>query len=161
MTRMSHSSIDFRQLEAGIEPLGSRIEKQNITMWEKCIRLEEEDTRRVMACKNVKQMLLIRQGWRHGTTPLVDQNININTPKVLLDPMITIKAKMTQVELTKKKRNYTPTELARKTDEKIAEIDADVEIFTDGSASGSQQRGGAGIFAQDRNGNVLLESPTG
>ena len=40
---------------------------------------------------------------------------------------------------------------------KIAEIDADVELYTDGSTSGEQQNGGAGVFAQDKLGNVLLE----
>jgi len=40
---------------------------------------------------------------------------------------------------------------------KIAEIDADVELYTDGSTSGEQQNGGAGVFAQDKLGNILLE----
>ena len=43
------------------------------------------------------------------------------------------------------------------TEVKIAEINADVELYTDGSTSGVQVNGGAGIFVQDSRGNVLLE----
>ena len=32
-----------------------------------------------------------------------------------------------------------------------------MEIFTGGSTSGTQQRGGAGVFARDKNGVTLLE----
>ena len=66
-------------------------------------------------------------------------------------------ATITGVELEKNKEDYTLEELARETEEKIAEIDADIELYTDGSTSGNQQKGGAGVFAQDWNGNTLHE----
>ena len=55
-----------------------------------------------------------------------------------------IGATITKVTLDKNKEAYTLEELARLPEIKIAEIDSDVEIFTDGSTSGTQQRGGAG-----------------
>ena len=68
-----------------------------------------------------------------------------------------MKAKMDRVELVKTKDQYTLEELARQTEMKIGEVNADIEIFTDGSTSGNQQQGGAGVFAQDHNGNTLYE----
>ena len=40
----------------------------------------------------------------------------------------------------------------------MAEIDADIEVFTDGSTSGDQKNGGAWIFVQGRNGMFFLRS---
>merc|ERR1712159_549095 len=71
----------------------------------------------------------------------------------MMSPNITI----TGVELDKRKDEYKLEELARMAELKIADIDADVEVYTDGSTSGSQKNGGAGVFIQDREGNTLLE----
>ena len=43
------------------------------------------------------------------------------------------------------------------TETRIAEIDADVEIYTDGSIDGMQRKGGAGVFMQGKEGKMLLE----
>ena len=74
-----------------------------------------------------------------------------------MNPMMKARAVVTVVELEKNKNEYTLQKLAELTETKIAEIDADVELYTDGSTSGEQQNGGAGVFAQDKLGNVLLE----
>ena len=158
MTRMASTTpVDFLRLQAGVEPLETRIEKNSMIQWEKYIRLEETDARRRLMEMEVKQRLKGRIGWRAETKPLMNHNLNRSTPKIRTNPMMKIGATITKVTLDKNKEAYTLEDLARLTEVKIAEIDADVEIFTDGSTSGTQQRGGAGVFAQDKNGVTLLE----
>ena len=158
MTRMAYDSpSDFLRLEAGVEPLEARIEKTNRILWERYIRMEEKDPRRQLTTKVVKQRLKTRVGWRGKTTPLMSKQMNRETPKTTTNPMMKLSATMTAVELKKSKDQYTLPELARETELKIAEVDADIELYTDGSTSGKQQNGGAGIFAQDRNGNTVHE----
>ena len=158
MTRMARDSpIDFLRLETGIEPLETRIDKTCQILWEKYIRLEKEDPRRKLTEKTVKQRLKSRFGWRLKTAPKMNRTLNRNTPKMTTNPMMSMKAKIESVELKKSKKKYTLEELARETELKISEINADIELFTDGSTSGNQQNGGGGVFAQDRNGNTLLE----
>ena len=158
MTRMARDSpIDFLRLETGIEPLETRIDKTCQILWEKYIRLEKEDPRRKLTEKTVKQRLKSRFGWRLETAPKMNGTLNRNTPKMTTNPMMNMKAKIESVELKKSKEKYTLEELARETELKISEINADIELFTDGSTSGNQQNGGAGVFAQDNNGNTLLE----
>ena len=158
MTRMAYDTpSDFLRLEAGVEPLKVRIEKNCKILWERYIRLDDNDPRKKLTCKETKQRLKSRIGWRGKTAPEMDNHLNRNTPKVTITPMMKLKAQVTGVEFKKNKENYTLEELAKETDLKIAEIDADVEMFTDGSTSGNQQNGGAGVFAQDRNGDTLYE----
>ena len=158
MTRMARDSpADFLRLEAGVEPLETRINKICQILWEKYTRLEEEDPRRKLTVKSVKQRLSTRYGWRHKTAPQMNKTMNRDTPRTTTNPMMSMKAKIDHVELKRNKDQYTLAELAKETELKIAEIDADVEIFTDGSTSGDQQKGGAGVFVQDRNGNTLHE----
>ena len=87
----------------------------------------------------------------------MNHNLNRNTPKIHTNPMMKTGATITKVTLDKNKETYILEDLARLTEIKIAEIDPDVKIFTDGSTSGTQQRGGAGMFAQDKNGVTLFE----
>ena len=158
MTRMAYDSpSDFLRLEAGVEPLEARIEKTNRILWERYIRMEEKDPRRQLTTKVVKQRLKTRVGWRGKTTPLMSKQMNRETPKTTTNPMMKLSATMTAVELKKSKDQYTLPELARETELRIAEVDAHIELYTDGSTSGKQQNGGAGIFAQDRNGNTVHE----
>ena len=81
--------------------------------------------------KEVKQRLKGRIGWRAETKPLMNHNLNRSTPKIRTNPMMKIGATITKVTLEKNKEAYTLEDLARLTEVKIAEIDADVEIFTD------------------------------
>ena len=62
------------------------------------------------------------------------------------------------MELKKKKVAYTADELKTLTLEKIDEMKADVEIYTDGSAGEGQVNGGAGVHAVDKAGQVMFET---
>ena len=107
------SPVDFLRLEAGVEPLEERITKNSQILFEKFIRLKEEDPRRLLAEKEVNQRLKTRYGWGHKTAPIVKKNLNRKTPTAVTKPMMTMKAKMDRVELTKTKDQYTLEELAR------------------------------------------------
>ena len=65
-----------------------------------------------------------------------------------MNPMMKTRAVVTGVELEKNKNEYTLQKLAELTEVKIAEIDADVELYTDGSTSGEQQNEGQVICAR-------------
>ena len=41
--------------------------------------------------------------------------------------------------------------------EKITELRKDVEIYTDGSTSGRQEKGGAGVFIRNSDGETISE----
>ena len=158
MTRMAVGSPnDFRRVEAEIEPLSHRIQKNCIVLWEKYIRLSETDQRNVLTKLPDTIRLKTRKGWRNFTSSLIRKDINRDTPITTTNPMMKIRAEMTEVVLEKKKEEYRKSELTMMTEVKIAEINADVELYTDGSTSGVQVNGGAGIFVQDSSGNVLLE----
>ena len=62
--------------------------------------------------------------------------------------------------LESKKSAFTQEELKEITLNKIAEIDAEVEIYTDGSTSGDQTNGGAGIHIRSKDGKVIAEIST-
>ena len=55
------------------------------------------------------------------------------------------------------KFEYSGKELRELTEKKIQAINADIQIYTDGSTSSEQKNGGAGICIQDREGNVIYE----
>ena len=111
----------------------------------------------MLAEKEVKTRVKTKAGWREKTKGKMDNNICRDIPRIPTNPMMKNRAVVTGVELEKNKNEYTLQKLAELTEMKIAEIDADVELYTDGSTSGEQQNGGAGVFAQDKLGNVLLE----
>jgi len=91
------------------------------------------------------------------TAPLMTQQYNREAPKTPADPMMTSSAHIMRVKPEKKKEEYSIAELARRTEEKITEIDAGIEIFMDGPTSGHQLNDGAGVFIQDRLGTILYE----
>ena len=62
------------------------------------------------------------------------------------------------VALEKPKEEYTSEELKRLSMEKIQSFDTETTIYTDGSTSGAQVDGGAGILIMDENGRTLLEA---
>ena len=158
MTRMTKDTPEeFLQLQAGIEPLNSRMRKNNLVLREKYMRLQPGDTRKELAEKSVKRRIKTRVGWREESKEQTELVINRKTEKASVDPMTPLNISITEVKLEKKKECYTEQELRQQTECKIAEIDAEIEIFTDGSTAGNQQNGGAGVFAQDKNGNTLLE----
>ena len=139
MTRMAKKTpIDFLRLESGLEPLEARMEKNSMVLWEKYVRFESNDQRHQLAVKKIDQRLLTRHGWRKQTETLGQRPLNRNTPSTNTDPMLLLAASIQRVKLTKKKEEYPIQELARLAEMKIAEIDAEVEIFTDGSTSGKK-----------------------
>ena len=147
MTRMAHSTpINFLQLQAGVEPFQTRMEKNNQILYERYMRLRPEDPRRILAMKDVKERLKSRIGWRKETEQVMTSEYNRDTPRTTITPMMKCKAEISNVELSKKKEDYSASELASITDMKIADINADLEIYTDGSTSGEQRNGGAGIY---------------
>ena len=158
ITRMAKDTPEeFLQLQAGMEPITVRLEKNSMVLREKYMRLQPNDNRRLLAEKVVKQRIKSRVGWREETKEQATIKINRNIERTSVDPMTPLNIEITEVSLEKKKECYSEQELRQRTELKIAEVDADVEIFTDGSTSGNQQNGGAGIFIQDRTGSTLLE----
>ena len=125
--------------------------------WERYNRLPEEDTRKVLQNSAVRRHgLKSRHGWRYNTGPSMEQfECNRNIPPVNIAPWMEMNAKIESVDMEKKKEEYSPEELKEMTQQKIAEIDADIEIYTDGSTSGQQRNGGAGIFIRSKDGTTL------
>ena len=158
MTRMTRDTpCDFLRLQTGFEPLCQRLEKNSFILREKFMRLDENDGRRKMTERVVQKRLKSKVGWRTETEKMANEQMNRNIGKATVYPMSPLNLTITEVKLTKKKDEHTKEELQRLTECKIAEIDAEVEVYTDGSTAGNQQNGGAGVFIQDRNGNTLLE----
>ena len=158
MTRMAKDTpCDFLCLQAGIEPLENRMMKNSRILREKYERLEQSDARRMLANKEVKIRLTTRKGWRWATDDVAKQDLCREIKKETIQPMKPLNIEITEVALEKKKDEYSKEELRRMTETRIAEIDADVEIYTDGSTDGMQRNGGAGVFIQDKEGKVLLE----
>ena len=158
MTRMAKDTpIEFLQLQTGMEPVNSRLEKNSLILREKYMRLQPDDSRRVLSERTVKQRIKTRVGWREMSQEQARKECNRSTEKARVDPMTPLNIEMTEVKLEKKKDEYNEQQLRERTELKIAEIDADIEIYTDGSTSGNQQKGGAGIFVQNREGACLLE----
>ena len=124
---------------------------------EKYVRLENEDKRRQLMEREVPKRLKTRSGWREETKAAAGETINRTFERPTILPMTPLNLEITEVTLRKKKEEYSKEELREITEVKIAEIDADTELYTDGSTGGDQKNGGAGIFAQDKNGNTLLE----
>ena len=158
MTRMAKDTpIEFLQLQTGMEPINVRMEKNCAILREKYIRLQPDDSRRILSERTVRRRIKSRVGWRAVTQKQAEAKYNRSTEKARVDPVTPLNIEITEVKLEKKKEEYTEQELMQRTELKIAEVDADVEIYTDGSTSGNQQNGGAGIFIQDREGECLLE----
>ena len=67
---------EFLQLRAGIEPLNSRMRKNNLVLREKYMRLQPEDTRQELAEKSVKKRIKTRVGWREESKEQIKLVIN-------------------------------------------------------------------------------------
>ena len=149
--------IDFLRLESGIEPLSVRLVKSCMITWERYNRLPEEDMRNILQKSAVRRHgLKTRHGWRYHTGPSMEQfNCNRNTPSVNIAPWMKMNVTFETVEMKNKKDEYSLERLKGLTQEKIAEIAADIEIYTDGSTSGQQRNGGAGIFIRSKEGSTI------
>ena len=153
---------DFLRLETDIEPLSTRMEKNDMITAERYKRLPADDDRRRMMEKPIRgrgnSAIKTREGWREQTIPLMQElEVNRDITADRIPPWYMTNADFDSVVLEKKKEEYSPTELKSLTLEKIKEVGADVEIYTDGSTGEDQRNGGAGVHVVCRDGTVLYE----
>ena len=134
------------------------MKKNDMVMAERYGRLAEDDDRREMMENEGSSRLKTRLGWRRETMNAMQEfDVNRQIKKDNIPPWYATKVIFDGVELTRKKEEYSSEELKELTLKKIEEINADVEIYTDGSTGEEQRNGGAGTHAVDRLGNVLYE----
>ena len=151
---------DFLHLETGIEPLKYRFHQNDDILWDKYARLPESDQRRQLQETDAPTRLKTRLGWRKTSSErMKNMHIvrDITTPH--LPPWkglenLTVDA----VPLEKPKEEYLPEELKRISLEKIESINRELTIYTDGSTSGDQENGGAGVVIYDNSGRTILEA---
>ena len=128
-----------------------RFRKHNMLMRERYLRLPEEDSRRVLMEKEAPVSLKSRKGLRHATKDYPQQaNFARDTSRPFLPSWRNTTIKFERVQLEKKKNEYDEDELKARTEEKIAELEAEAIIYTDGSTSDRQEYGGAGAYIQNR-----------
>ena len=156
--------IDFIHLEAGVEPIADRLRKNDDLTWDRYARLESHDPRNKLLHKTFKERskpLKTRAGWRKTTAGRMSKwgiCREVTTPPIAPWRVLS-NLKTDEVPLTKKKSEYSEEELNRITKDKIENMSPrfEVTIYTDGSTNSDQTNGGAGVYAEDKEGNVLLE----
>ena len=142
--------IDFLHLEANIEPIKNRLEKNDLLLREKYKRLPETDPRRELMESKKQVRLKTRLGWREMTSrKQPEKEYKVEEIKPPLEPWRRTTLDFDAVPLTKTKELYSKQELKELTQNKINNIRADVRIWTDGSTNSNQEKGGAGIFIED------------
>jgi ribonuclease HI len=156
----ARTPIDFVHLEASVEPLKDRFEKNNLLLREKYKRLGTNDARRRLLEKKASVRLKTRKGLRHAINESPDTlQYKVEELKPPLPPWRSTGFLFDAVELAKKKDQYTTEELRMLTEEKVGKLDSEVIIYTDGSTDGNQNRGGAGVYIMDRRtGNEISRS---
>ena len=143
--------VDFLHLETGIEPLRNRYEKIDDILWDKYQRLPECDQRKQLVTAKAPTRLKTRLGWRKLATERMQQwnTIKRDVTTGHLPPWRQLtNLTIDKVHLKKPKEHCTEEELFNTSMQKIGTIQADVRIFTDGSTSGDQQNGGAGVYIE-------------
>ena len=145
--------IDFLHLETNIEPLKLRLEKNSILLRERYRRLNARDPRREMLEENATVRLKTRLGWRQMVQNQQEMNYKVEELKPPLPPWRETGLTFEEIKLEKKKGEYSAEELRRLTEARIKDLDTEVVIYTDGSTDGNQNRGGAGVYVQDRRGD--------
>ena len=155
--------IEFLHLEAAIEPLASRLEKNDDITRDRYARLPPEDPRHKLLVRTYpprRKPLTTRRGWRattEGRSRTYDVTRDVTTPP--LPPWMVLRnVTFDTVQLEKAKADYTQAELKKRTLQKINELTSDIRIYTDGSTDERQMNGGAGIFIEDRDGTTLYEA---
>ena len=156
----ARTPIDFVHLEASVEPLKDRFEKNNLLLRERYKRLGTNDARRRLLEKKASVRLTTRKGLRHAINESPDTlQYKVEELKPPLPPWRSTGFLFDAVELAKKKDQYTTEELRLLTEEKVGKLDSEVIIYTDGSTDGNQNRGGAGVYIVDRRtGNEIRRS---
>ena len=138
---------DYLNLETGIEPLNARLTKNNMIAWDKYQRNKEEDERRVLLTRDVPPRIKTRAGWRNVTKPMMKEyEVVRESSRKMIPPWQELGINIEQVSMPRKKEEMTREEMFRLTEEKIESLKADVHLYTDGSTSGLQENGGAGVY---------------
>ena len=153
--------VDFLHLETGIEPIASRLEKNDEILWDRYARLPESDSRRQLLDRDVPARLKTRPGWRNMTAPRmrVWSNVRRDTTTPPLPPWETYpNLTFDRVPLEKKKEEYTREELHELALNKLSEVVTPIRIYTDGSTQDEQKLGGAGVYVEDELGNSIFEA---
>ena len=151
---------EFLHLETGVEPLSHRYKQNDDITWDRYSRLPETDQRRVLQTTDAPIRLTTRWGWRKTSGDRMNNMIltrETTTPH--LPPWKGLdKLTVDAVPLEKPKDEYQPEELKRLSLDKIGSFDTEAVIYTDGSTSGQQEDGGAGVLIMDGNGRSLFEA---
>ena len=142
--------VDFLHLETNIEPLKLRFKKNCVLLRERYRRLKSSDPRRRMLEKQTTLRLKTRMGWRHSVQSEQALEYKTEELKPPLAPWKETGLHFKEIQLEKKKSEYSTEELRRLTEESVKDINTDVIIYTDGSTDGNQNRGGAGVYIQNR-----------
>ena len=102
--------------------------------------------------KKSQTRMKTRIGWREMNLrrTLNEKEYQIEEIKPPLEPWKATTLKFDAVALSKPKEQYTKEELKALTEQKLSTVEAEIFIWTDGSTSSSQERGGAGVYVQDR-----------
>ena len=138
--------VDFLRLETGTEPLKERMEKNNAILHDKYRRHPDNDSRKMMIDVVRPPTLKSRHGFRHRAEK---QSVICHEPEGhnQIDPWICFGNVTTEkVALNKKKCEYSEEQLKALATTKIVTYNVDYRIFTDGSTSGQQCNGDAGIY---------------
>ena len=152
---------DFVYLETNVEPLEMRYEKNDAILRDKYLRLPEDDYRRQMAEKDIPMRLTTRPGWRSKTKEKSAHSDHWDVARAEITPplppwMTLDNLKIEYTPLQKKKTEYKPEELRTIALEKIMSYGMKTIIYTDGSTSGRQENGGAGIFIKAYEGEETI-----
>ena len=154
---------DYLHLEASIEPMASRLEKNDDLVRERYARLPPEDPRHRLLMKTFpprRKKLLTRPGWR-ATTEERSKNHNVTRDQLTppLPPWLVLRnVTFDAVQLEKTKADCSITELKKRTQNKMKEAIQGISVFTDGSTDEQQRNGGAGIFIEDSSGVTLYQA---
>ena len=141
---------DYLHLETGIEPLEDRFQKNDQLLWERYDRMPDDDPRKRMLGVEVPPRLKTRHGWKSTTQPgMTDPVYQHHSDIPSIPPWRGVELVFDSVVLEKKKEEYSKEDLRRMAEEKIDSMDAEVLIYTDGSTSGKQENGGAGLYVED------------
>ena len=151
--------IDFLHLETGLEPLQLRFVKNDEITWDRYDRLPPNDPRNQLIKKQVDNRLSSRHGFRAKTSPTFPfKSITREVTTPHIEPWLCLENLcLESVQLEKNKECYTKDELKRLSTEKIDSLNKNTHIYTDGSTSSAQMKGGAGLYVETSDGTPLHE----
>jgi len=148
-------------LEAGIEPINTRLHKIDRIQWDRYQRLNSTDKRKKLVTDKMNVRLKTRKGWN---CQMRKQNEEYDRYKKdgykhIVKPWVnyTRNIQFEKVKLIKSKKEHTKEELKHITEELLKEVRVDYKIFTDGSTSEVQKNGGAGICILDKEERIKHE----